>query len=81
MAKKEGVFRVYFHTADLEELKVLLKETPEHAVIDYLCREGAAPFGAIEEGGYHHYATYLKKTDSGRSRGESSGREDGEASL
>ena len=22
--KKEGVFRVYFHTADLEELKVLL---------------------------------------------------------
>lgn len=59
--KKEGVFRVYFHTADLEELKVLLKETPEHAVIDYLCREGAAPFGAIEEGGYHHYATYLKR--------------------
>ena len=59
--KKEGVFRVYFHTADLEELKVLLKETPEHAVIDYLCREGAAPFGAIEEGGYHHYATWTAK--------------------
>ena len=59
--KKEGVFRVYFHTADLEELKVLLKETPEHAVIDYLCREGDAPFEAIEKGGYHHYATYLKR--------------------
>ena len=59
--QKEGVFRVYFHAADLEELKVLLKETPEHAVIDYLCREGAAPFEAIEEGGYHHYATYLKR--------------------
>ena len=25
LAKKKGVFRVYFHTADLEELKVLLK--------------------------------------------------------
>ena len=79
--KKEGVFRVYFHTADLEELKVLLKETPEHAVIDYLCREGAAPLGQLRKEAITTMQTYLKRQIQVEAEEKVPGRKDGEASC
>lgn len=59
--EENSVVRVYFHTSCLRELAGILADTPEHSVIDFVCREGEVPSEAIEAGGFKKYAVFIKK--------------------